>query len=99
MPRAKSRGPINMCFVYMIKNSRNELYVGISENPYERVLAHNRKLGAKFTKHKTDYRIIFLEKHKNLTEARRRETQIKKWRRDKKEMLIKRFESNLETKL
>jgi putative endonuclease len=83
----------------MIKNFRNELYVGISENPHERVLTHNKKLGAKFTKHKTAFRIVFLEKRKNLAEARKREIQIKKWRRDKKEMLIKKFSQGLETKI
>jgi len=86
-----------MFFVYMIKNSANLLYVGITEDPNARVLYHNQKRGAGFTKHIPTYKIVFLEQHLTLTEARRREIQIKKWRRDKKEALIKRYSEGLAT--
>jgi putative endonuclease len=83
----------------MIKNSINKLYIGITKNPQERVSYHNQKRGAEFTKYKTDFKIVFLEKHSALTEARKREIQIKKWRREKKEILIERFKEKLPTKL
>jgi putative endonuclease len=79
-----------MHFVYMNKNSADSLYVGISENPEERVQYHNSQQGAKFTKYIPDFRIAFIEEHADMTSARRREIQIKKWRREKKEMLIDR---------
>jgi len=82
----------------MIKNSAEKLYVGVSKSPHDRVAYHNAKRGAKFTKHKSDYVIVFLEKYKTLTEARLREIQIKKWRRGKKEMLINRYNKKLSTK-
>ncbi len=88
-----------MYYVYMIKNSINKLYIGITKNPQERVSYHNQKRGAEFTKYKTDFKIVFLEKHSALTEARKREIQIKKWRREKKEILIERFKEKLPTKL
>ena len=81
-----------------IKNSADKLYVGISENPEERVVYHNSKWGAKFTKYIPDFKIVFLEKYSNLVEAKRREIQIKKWRREKKEFLINRFQKHLSTK-
>ncbi|MEK7558275.1 MAG: GIY-YIG nuclease family protein [Patescibacteria group bacterium] len=87
-----------MYFVYMIKNSANKLYVGITQNPYERLRYHNLKQGAKFTKYIPDFKIVFLEKYQTITEARQREIQIKKWRRDKKENLIKRYCDGLATK-
>ena len=46
-----------MYFVYMIKNSANKLYVGITQNPNERVVYHNNKRGAKFTKYIPDFEI------------------------------------------
>ena len=82
----------------MIKNSADKLYVGITENPIERLRYHNAKQGAKFTKYIPDFKIVFLEKHETLESSRKREIQIKKWRRDKKEFLIERYSNGLPTK-
>jgi len=83
----------------MIKNSANKLYIGITTNPEERVTYHNQKRGAKFTKYIPNFQIVFLEKYETLAEARKREIQIKKWRREKKEILIDKFQKDLPTKL
>ena len=95
-----------MIFVYMIKNSINKLYINITDNPTKRLATHNSCRGANFTKYtltllgtsKSDFKIVFLEEHSNLTEARQREIQIKKWRRDKKEVLIERYKKGISTK-
>ena len=88
-----------MYFVYMTINSAGKLYVGITQNPEERVAYHNQKRGAQFTKYIPTYKIVFLEQYPTLAEARKREIQIKKWRRDKKEVLIARYKKGLPTKL
>lgn len=88
-----------MPYVYMIMNQRSDLYTGISNNPNQRLVHHNTKQGAQFTKNTPDFAIVFLEFHSTLQAARQREIQIKKWRREKKEMLIERFRSGLPTKL
>ena len=87
-----------MYYVYMIKNPKSKLCVGITGNPHERILNHNQKRGAKFTKYIPDFEIVFLEQYDTLSQARKREIQIKKWRRDKKENLIKKYCNWLETK-
>ena len=87
-----------MCWVYMIKNRGDQLYVGVTSNPQQRLGEHNSKRGAEFTEHNTSYEIVFLEEYPTLAEARQREIQIKKWRREKKEMLIKRYQTGLPTK-
>lgn len=86
-----------MFFVYMIRNSYRDLYVGITDDPEQRLKYHNEKRGAQYTKRDTKFRIVFLEQHTTLAEARKREIQIKKWRREKKEMLIKRYQEGLPT--
>lgn len=73
-----------MYFVYMIKNPDNILYVGITENPSKRVNYHNERHGAQYTKIKHNFSIVFLEEYPDLQQARKREIQIKKWRREKK---------------
>lgn len=83
----------------MIKNYSDKLYVGVTENLANRLYYHNTKQGANFTKHKSKFEIVFKEKYPTLAEARKREIQIKKWRREKKEILIKRFSAGLSTKL
>jgi putative endonuclease len=82
----------------MIRNSKNELYIGVSENPKQRLNNHNDGRGSDFTK-TGGFKIVFLEEYRNLNEAREREIQIKKWRRDKKEMLIKKYGLDQQTKL
>lgn len=86
-----------MYFVYMIKNLENDLYIGITDNPERRLLEHNSKRGANFTKERNQFKIVFLEKYKTLSESRKREIQIKKWRRDKKEKLINLYSQNKQT--
>ena len=92
-----NRGAKNMYFVYMIKNADNKLYVGITQNPEQRIIYHNKNRGAIFTKDQEYFTIVFLEKYQNLIKARQREIQIKKWRRDKKDNLIERYRKNLPT--
>lgn len=87
-----------MYYVYMIQNPLGQLYVGITKNPEKRVVTHNTKQGAQFTKHSPNFGVVFLEKHDSLEEARSREIQIKKWHREKKEMLIERYNKGLPTK-
>lgn len=88
-----------MYWVYMIRNKGNKLYVGVTKNPNSRVYDHNRKAGAQFTEDNPSFEIVFLEEYQTLADARRREIQIKKWRRDKKEKLIELFNKNLETRI
>ena len=88
-----------MYFVYMIKNAHNDLYVGISKDPQRRLKYHNERRGALFTKKDSRFNIVFLEEHQTLAATRKREIQIKKWRRNKKEVLIERYQKGLPTKL
>jgi len=83
----------------MIKNSHGDLYVGVTDNPQQRLKYHNEKRGALFTKRDSEFDIVFLEEHPTLADARIREIQIKKWRRDKKEKLIERYRKRLPTKI
>ncbi len=88
-----------MYFVYMVKNDFGKLYVGITENLRKRLYYHNTKQGAQFTQGKAKFILVFHERYNSLVEARKREIQIKKWRRDKKEALIERFQKGLPTKM
>ena len=88
-----------MYYVYMIQNDFGKLYVGATEDVEARLRYHNTKQGAQFTKGKAKFRTVLSESCNTFAEARRREIQIKKWRRDKKEILIERFRKGLSTRM
>ena len=87
-----------MIYVYMIKNEHKNLYIGIANNPIKRLANHNARHGTQYTKTGTFY-IVFLEQYSTLAQARKREIQIKKWRRDKKEKLIQLYREGKETRM
>jgi len=88
-----------MYYVYMIKNSEDKLYIGLTKNPKQRLSEHSSKRGAQYTKSKLLFKICFLEEYNTLSLARKREIQLKKWRRDKKEELIKKYKQGLPTNI
>jgi len=90
---------LSMYSVYMVRNSYNDLYIGITDNPKQRLKYHNEKRGAQYTKRDSKFEIVFLEQQPSLPEARKREIQIKKWRREKKELLIRLYKQSLPTKI
>lgn len=87
-----------MYFVYMVRNPYGDLYIGITDNPEKRLKYHNERRGALFTKRDSEFKIVFLEQYETLAQARKREIQIKKWRREKKDLLVNRFQKGLSTK-
>ncbi len=88
-----------MYYVYMIKNRAGKLYTGVSQDLKQRLYYHNTKQGANFTKLKDKFTFVFWEIYNSLSEARRREIQIKNWRRDKKDALIEKFSLGQETRI
>lgn len=87
----------DMYTVYMLKNVAGRIYIGMTENIGNRLRCHNTGRGARFTKSDGGFWMVFREQYATLAEARQREVQIKKWRRNKKEMLIERFRKGLTT--
>ncbi|KOS07141.1 endonuclease [Flavobacterium akiainvivens] len=81
-------------YVYMLTNkAKTVLYIGITNDLKERLYYHqNPEPHSKaFTaKYKCKY-LVYYEHYDDVNVAIDRETQLKKWRRDKKEALIKGF--------
>ncbi len=78
-----------MYFVYILKNSKKHLYIGCTNDLDARLKRHNSGDGAEFTRRNKDFTLIYSEQYPTLVEARKREKQLKGWRREKKENLIK----------
>ena len=76
-------------FTYILKCADKSLYVGCTNNLPKRFRQHNgSKLGAHYTKIRRPVVLIYSEQFDTLIQTRRREIEIKGWRREKKLSLI-----------
>ena len=79
-----------MYSVYILECADGSLYVGCTNNLEKRITQHNEsKWGAHYTKLRRPVHLKYSEPHPTLIDARRREAEIKSWRREKKLALIK----------
>ena len=76
-------------FVYICKSFAGHYYVGISSDPIKRLDKHNKGTGSQMAKDQGGFILVYTsEAFQNKSIARKREIQIKKWSRAKKEKLI-----------
>ncbi len=66
-------------FFYMVKCKDGSLYSGITMNLEERLREHDKGTGAKYTRFRRPVILVYSERHCNVSEARKREEQIKGW--------------------
>ena len=76
-------------FVYILANmKRGVLYVGVTNDITRRLSEHRAKLVPGFTSDYGVTRLVYLEQHPSIREARAREHALKRWRRSWKFELI-----------
>lgn len=76
--------------VYVLECADKTLYVGSTNNLERRMLQHNiSKHGAHYTKIRRPVALVYSEEFLTFREARRREAEIKRWRREKKLGLVR----------
>ena len=74
--------------VYVLKCGDGSLYTGITNNLAKRILTHEQGSGAKYTKGRAPFSIIYKERYNNRSEATKRELEIKKLSRQEKLELV-----------
>lgn len=89
--RSESRGKPDMSkyYFYIARCKDNSLYIGVTNNNRERIRRHNKGQGALWIKKHGQAKIVYTEKYDIYLAAHRRELQVKKWSRKKKENLIR----------
>lgn len=76
-------------FVYIMASGKNgTIYVGVTSDLVKRVYEHREGLAAGFTKRYGCKLLVWYEAHDDLQSARRRELQMKEWKRAWKIKLI-----------
>jgi len=75
-------------YFYIARCKDKNLYIGVTNNTKERIKRHNKGQGAQWIKQHGPAKIVYTEEYNTYLEAHRRELQVKKWSRKKKENLI-----------
>ena len=76
-------------YVYILTNDTNTvLYIGVTSNIARRLYEHKNGLVPGFSKRYKLHKLVYCENCTSITDAIRREKQLKTWRRAWKEDLI-----------
>jgi putative endonuclease len=75
-------------YVYILASRSRALYVGMTGFLMARMLRHRAGEGGVFTRKYRIHRLVYYEAFHSVAAAIARETEIKKWRREKKVALI-----------
>jgi putative endonuclease len=75
--------------VYILASKRNgTLYIGVTSDLIKRIYEHKHKLVDGFTKQYSVDRLVYYELYDDMSEAIKREKQLKNWKREWKIALI-----------
>lgn len=77
------------CVYIMTNFMRTVLYVGVTSDLVQRAWQHREGACEGFTKQYKCHFLVYYEQHETMESAITREKQIKKYRREKKEALIR----------
>ena len=76
-------------FVYIVRCRDGSLYTGYARDPHQRERVHNSGRGARYTSGRLPVTLAYSEPFDSKSEALRRECEVKRWSRTKKEALIR----------
>jgi putative endonuclease len=77
-----------MYYCYLLRCADGTFYTGITTDLARRLGEHNEGHGCRYTACRRPVRLVWMEQHPNRSSAQRREAEIKRWSRSKKETLI-----------
>ncbi len=79
--------------LYILRCTDDTLYTGVTNNLAERLVKHGNGTGAKYTRGRGPYEVVFSETHTTRGAAQKREAEIKTMDKQAKIGLIKNFRS------
>ncbi|MFA6017170.1 MAG: GIY-YIG nuclease family protein [Patescibacteria group bacterium] len=79
-----------MYYLYLLRCSDNSLYCGQTKDLQRRIKEHNSDDSkSKYTRARRPVKLVYFEKYKTINEVLKREFEIKKLTKEKKETLVK----------
>ncbi|MGN0467059.1 MAG: GIY-YIG nuclease family protein [Lachnospiraceae bacterium] len=85
-----------MHYTYLVECRDHTFYIGYTNNLDKRIKTHNEGKGAKYTRGRLPVILRYYEEYESKTEAMKREYELKKLTRKKKEELIKTFKKDIQ---
>ncbi len=79
---------MNLWTVYILECADKTLYTGITNDLQNRLEKHSNGTGAKYTKGRAPFNVIYTEQHRTKSQALKREIWIKSLRRAEKLSLL-----------
>ena len=80
-----------MHFVYLVRCADGTLYTGYAVDPRARETLHNSGRGAHYTACRRPVSLVYSESFATKSEALKREHEVKRWTRARKEALVESF--------
>lgn len=80
-------------FVYIIECSDGSYYTGITKDLDIRMKQHSNGTGSKYVRGRRPFRLVYFELQESRSRAMKREREIKKLSRMRKEQLVRAFDS------
>ena len=81
--------------MYILKCSDNKYYVGSTRNLIERFILHQKGQASSYTSRRLPVELVYYEDFHRIDDAFKREHQVKRWGRARKEALIEDNHSDL----
>lgn len=75
-------------YVYILRCKDNSLYTGYTVDLHRRLSQHAQGTASKYTRSRLPIRLVYFEKHPTKHLATKREYEIKRFSKTKKELLI-----------
>jgi len=75
-------------FLYIAECRDKTLYTGIAKDVARRIKEHNTTAWCKYTRSRKPVKLVYCEKCGDCSTARKREYEVKRWSREKKQELI-----------
>ena len=75
-------------WTYILRLKSGQLYIGSTTNLDRRYAEHDASQGGRTTKLDSPFKMVYSESLPTFSDARKREAQIKRWTRAKKEALV-----------
>ena len=86
----------NTYYTYIMSNPNNTtLYIGVTNDIERRVQEHKSGQIPGFTQNYNCCKLVYYEKYSDIDQAIEREKKLKKWRREKKDWLIRTINPDL----
>lgn len=79
---------MNKHYVYILRCKDKSLYTGYTTDPERRLRMHEQGKGAKYTRGRGPFQLVYVEEFKEKETAMQREAEIKKLSREQKLKLV-----------